>query len=137
MRYRRISYRYTEVVAHHSLRLFGDPWSLLSRTTVARPEWKPPADLYETDHSYVIKIELAGVAEDDLDVSVYPDAIVIEGVRPTGISGEVRYHTAEIRYGPFRLEVAFPAPIDRERVSARYESGFLLLTVAKTNGSPS
>lgn len=137
MRYRRISYRYTEVVTHHTVRLLGDPWGLLSRTTVARPEWKPPADLYETDDTYVVKVELAGVSEEDLDVSVYTDAIVVEGVRPIGVTGEVRYHTAEIRYGPFRLEVAFPTPINRERVSAQYESGFLSLTVGKDTGSPS
>jgi HSP20 family protein len=137
MRYRRISYRYTEVVTHHTVRLLGDPWGLLSRTTVARPEWKPPADLYETDQTYVVKVELAGVSEDDLDVSVYTDAIVVEGIRPIGVTGEVRYHTAEIRYGPFRLEVAFPTPINRERVSARCESGFLLLTVGKDTGGPS
>lgn len=137
MRYRRISYRYTEVVTHHTVRLLGDPWGLLPRTTVARPEWKPPADLYETDHTYVVKVELAGVSEDDLDVSVYADALVVEGNRLVGVSGEVRYHSAEIRYGPFRLEVAFPTPIDRERVSARCESGFLLLTVGKDTGSGS
>lgn len=135
MRYRRISYRYTEVATHHTVRLFGDPWGLLARTTVARPEWKPPADLYETADAYVVKVELAGVSEDDLDVSVYADAIVVEGDRPVGVSGDVRYHRAEIRHGPFRLEVAFPTPIDRERVSARYECGFLLLTVGKDAGS--
>jgi HSP20 family molecular chaperone IbpA len=137
MRYRRISYRYTEVVTHHAVRLLGDPWGLLLRTTVARPEWKPPADLYETDDAYVVKVELAGVAEDDLDVSVYTDALVVEGSRAVGVTGEVRYHSAEIRYGPFRLEVAFPTPINRERVSARCESGFLLMTVGNDTGGGS
>ena len=134
MRYRRISYRYTEVVTHHTVRLLGDPWGMLSRTTVARPEWKPPADLYETNDSYIVKVELAGVTEEDLDVSVYTDALVVEGTRAVGAAGDVRYHSAEIRYGPFRLEVAFPTPIDCERVSARYEAGFLLLTVNKDLG---
>jgi HSP20 family protein len=107
------------------------------RPTIARQEWKPPTDLYETHDAYVVKVELAGVAEDDLDISVYTDALVVEGIRPIGVTGEVRYHTAEIRYGPFCLEVAFPTPINRERVSARYESGFLLLTVGKDAGNPS
>lgn len=137
MRYRRVSYRYTEVITQQSVRLFGDPWGFLLRPTIARQEWKPPADLYETEEAYVVKVELAGVTEDDLDIILYEDALIVEGVRRSESLGAARFHTAEIRYGPFRLEVAFPAPIDRERVAAQYDSGFLTLTVGKHKGAPS
>jgi HSP20 family protein len=137
MRYRRISFRYTEVVTRQPVRLFGDPWGLPSRPTVARREWKPPADLYETDGAYVVRVELAGVAEEDLDITLYADALIVEGVRRCEPGGAARYHAAEIRYGPFRLEVTFPGPIDHEHVGARYDAGFLLLTVAKPEGTPS
>jgi HSP20 family protein len=135
MRYRRISFRYTEVVTRRAAQSLGQPWGLPTRPTIARPEWRPPADLFETDDAYMVKVELAGVAEDEIDVSVYADALVVEGERRCGTGGDVRYHAAEIRYGPFRLEIGFPRPIDCERVSATYESGFLLLTVGKAEGT--
>ena len=41
------------------------------------------------------------------------------------------YHAARIRQGPFRVELALPAPVDPERVEARYERGLLHVTLPK------
>jgi len=43
----------------------------------------------------------------------------------------VYYHEAQIRYGPFRVEVFIPSPVDREAVMARYENGFLWVDLPK------
>ena len=48
---------------------------------------------------------------------------------------DARYHGAEIRYGPFRLEVSLPSAIDRDRVTARYEGGFLCASLPKIDRS--
>ncbi|MGQ0592638.1 MAG: Hsp20/alpha crystallin family protein, partial [Gammaproteobacteria bacterium] len=44
------------------------------------------------------------------------------------------YHAAGIRQGPFRVELALPAPVDAERVEARYERGLLRITLQKRGG---
>jgi HSP20 family protein len=134
MRYRRIRYRYTEVVGKSRTRLLGEREPFVSRAVIAGPQWKPPADVYETADAYVVIIELAGVNENQIEITLHPDALIVEGVRSCEACGDARYHAAQIWYGPFRLEAAFPTPIDMERVTGRFERGFLLLTLPKEDG---
>jgi HSP20 family protein len=58
--------------------------------------------------------------------------LVVEGRRrlPSCQEGAV-YHAAGIRQGPFRVELALPAPVDAERVEARYDRGLLRITLPK------
>jgi HSP20 family molecular chaperone IbpA len=135
MRYRRISYRFAEVMTGTGVRLLGDPWAVLPRMVIARPQWRPAADLYETPSAFVVKVELPGVSEDQIDITVYEDALVVEGARHCESPGNARYHGAEIRYGPFRLEVSLPSAIDRDQVTARYEGGFLCASLPKIDRS--
>lgn len=99
-------------------------------------QWRPPADIHETPTAILVKMELAGVREDDLDVTLYEDALVVSGRRDDDMdhSGEICYHEAQIRYGPFRAEVLLPGPIARDGVEAQLEYGFLRVTLPKAEG---
>ena len=79
-----------------------------------------------------IVVDLAGVEEDSLEIRLFENALVVEGQRqlPTCEEGAV-YHAAGIRQGPFQLAVPLPAPVDPERVQARYDRGLLRITLAK------
>jgi len=129
MRFRQLSIRYHELVPEGP-RLFGDPWVLVFPVPVARPEWRPPVDYWETGEELGVKVEIAGMSEEDFDIVLYQDILVIEGERRWQ-SAEARFLLAEIRYGPFRLEVPITSDIDRERVTARYEKGFLWVVLPK------
>jgi len=129
MRFRQVSIRYHELVPEGP-RLFGDPWLFVFPVPVARPEWRPPVDYWETSEELAIKVEIAGMSEVDFDIVLYQDILVIEGER-RWYSSEARFHLAEIRYGPFRLELTIPSNIDRERVTARYDRGFLQVVLPK------
>ena len=132
MRYRRFSYRYTEAVRPIGPRSLGDPWSSRLSFFIAKPQWHPPSDLYETASAWVIKVELAGMTEEEFEITLYDDLLVIEGIRNwKRPPEETRFYTVEIRYGPFRLELPVSPGIDRERVSARYEEGILYVTLPK------
>ena len=134
MRFRRLSIRYRELSPGAALRLFGDPWILPLPIPMTRPEWRPPVDYCETNTELAVKIEVAGMTEEQFEILLYQDVLVIEGDRPWRSSGaEARFHLAEIRYGPFRLELPIPFDIDRERVTARYEQGFLTVHLPKAN----
>ena len=136
MRFRRLSIRYRELSPGAALRLFGDPWILPLPIPMARPEWRPPVDYCENNGELAVKIEVAGMTEEQFEILLYQDVLVIEGDRPWRSSGaEARFHLAEIRYGPFRLELPIPFDIDRERVTARYEQGFLTVHLPKANPS--
>jgi HSP20 family protein len=100
--------------------------------TVAQPRWRPSADLCETPTGFDVTVELAGADQDDLEVLLYEDAVVIQGRRRlrTCEAGGV-YHVAEIRQGPFRVEVPLPAAVDAARVEARFEQGLLRVGLPK------
>lgn len=106
----------------------------MSETVIAFPRWRPRADVTETAGSIVITVELAGVDPDEIDAALYEDALVVSGRRqPPGPGPGGVYHAAEIKYGPFRLEVGLPASVTYELRDARYDRGLLRLTLAKAD----
>jgi HSP20 family protein len=131
-RWRRITTRSLRVVSYGGL----GPVDLLSITTsgplVAPTTWRPAADLLETAAGIVLTVELAGVSEDDIDIALYPDAIIVSGNR-RAIDGAADgfYHTLQIRRGPFHLEVPLPGPLDMERADATLENGMLRITIGR------
>jgi HSP20 family protein len=96
------------------------PFVLAPRT------WRPAADVCETPDAITVTVDLAGADEQDIDIQLFENALVIEGERrPTAPPGEAVYHTAEIRQGPYRLEVLLPRPVDGDGVTADYDLGLL------------
>ena len=132
MRYRRFSYRYTGIVSGIVSPSHRDFWGSSLQASFAHPQWQPPADLYETPTALIVKAEIAGMAEEDFEISLYENALVIEGVRSWDISeGEGQYQVVNIQYGSFCLNVPLRQKLDRDRVQARYERGFLYVTLPK------
>ena len=132
IRYRRLATRYSAVV---TLRSFV-PGSELLRASPASlapaPRiWRPPADVSEDERFVTITVDLAGIGEDDVDIQLFDDTLLVEGSRPAPGPGRGLYLAAEIRSGPFRLEVPIPAQIDVEGVEAQYERGILTITLPK------
>jgi HSP20 family protein len=132
MRYRHLGYRYAMVVTTGQPRPYGEGWRGEQVSIIlAQPRWRPAADVYETATALEVTVELAGV---DQDVLLFEDALVVEGRRrlaPADRGGV--YHAAEIRQGPFRVDVSLPAPIEAKRVEARYEQGLLHILLPKMN----
>ncbi len=138
LRYRYVTYRYTDgsqqQLERHYRQLLEDALrqsqqSILHRSTT----WRPLADIRESAEMMTVKIELAGMKEEDIDVILYEDALVVSGVRRDDPDRHenLYYHEAQIRYGPFRVEVLLFFPVDREGVQARYENGFLWVDLPK------
>ena len=94
--------------------------------------WRPPADVYETPTGVSVTIELAGIEPAEVHVLCIERTVVVEGRRrmpALDVAGI--YHTAEIRRGTFRLEIALPANIDADPVELRSELGLLSIGLAK------
>jgi HSP20 family molecular chaperone IbpA len=125
MRWRSIQLRYRYPGAAGAV---SATW-LLPGPVVAQPQFRPPADVYETDGSLVVRAELAGLPEGALDVQLYQDALVVEGERPFALVDGRRFHEVGIRSGPFRLEVPLPHPVDASRLDARYDAGILVVVL--------
>ncbi len=132
MRYRKLSYRYAEVVSRVKSQKLGVFWSDRLPVSLAQSQWRPAADLHETPTALIIKAELAGMAEEDFDITLYNDALTIEGVRQwEQLEEQTQFHSVEVHYGHFHLQVPFSIIIDRDRVEARYDRGFLYITLPK------
>ncbi len=94
--------------------------------------WCPPTDVYETDDNIVVKVEVAGMAEDDFTITFANRSLVIAGVRRDP-SAKLGYHQMEIPYGEFRTDVFVSEAVDVDGIEAAYENGFLLVTLPKAN----
>lgn len=92
--------------------------------------WAPPTDVYETESNLVIKVEVAGMREDDFEVAVEDQFLTIRGQRPD--TNERRaYHQMEIGFGKFEVTVGLPQGIDTEGAAAEYKDGFLMIIFPK------
>ncbi|HLA86712.1 MAG TPA: Hsp20/alpha crystallin family protein [Anaerolineales bacterium] len=92
--------------------------------------WSPPTDEYETQDTYIVRVELAGMREEDFEVSLENDTLLIMGYRPD--SSERRaYHQMEINFGKFAIAVGVPGPVNVEQAQAEYVNGFLTIILPK------
>jgi HSP20 family protein len=133
MRWQRLQYRFAVVLSGAAERRVLDPsWMNLTSVRPGQTLWHPATDVYELPDRYQIRIDLAGVDHEELDLILYDDAVVVIGQRrlPQTAPGAI-YHRAEIRQGPFRVEVALPGPIDADNVTIECDRGFLLMNVGK------
>jgi HSP20 family protein len=94
--------------------------------------WAPEFEVKETDDAYVIRADVPGVEEDDLDISVTGNRLVISGHRDAEERDEGdNYFTYERSYGTFTRAFTLPQDVDAENVKADLKKGVLQLTVPK------
>jgi HSP20 family protein len=92
----------------------------------------PPVDIYETEQNIVLKVEVPGVEQKDLDIRIENNTITIRGERK--FEKEVKeenFHRVERRYGSFQRSFSLPNTVNTENVTADYENGLLKVTLAK------
>lgn len=94
--------------------------------------WKPLADVYETEDSLVIRLELAGLGREDIQIEVEDGQLTIRGNRsPSREVDTGRYHRLERAYGPFYRQFHLPDSVVREDISAQFRNGVLTATLPK------
>ncbi|MFQ5594316.1 MAG: Hsp20/alpha crystallin family protein [Anaerolineae bacterium] len=93
--------------------------------------WCPPTDVYETADEAVVRVEIAGVKEDELDISFADHVLTITGMRRNSETGQRAYQQMEIWSGPFRTHAHIPWKVDVEAVEAHYADGFLVIRLPK------
>jgi len=92
--------------------------------------WNPAADVYRTDEGWLIKIDLAGVRADDMEIEVSNSNLRVRGCRRDTVYREgFRYHQMEIMYSRFEKNIKFPCPIEGASIQHDYRDGFLIINV--------
>ena len=99
--------------------------------------WTPHTDLYATDTGVVIKVELAGMQRENLELTVDGNQLHISGQRPDGCrSPHCKFLVMEINYGAFESVIEVPEGCDLSRGKAVYQNGFLRVDVPFADSSP-
>ena len=94
--------------------------------------WIPAMDLVETDDHFVLKADLPGLDESDVNIEVEDNVLTVSGERKAehedNREGYVRVERA---YGSFRRSLTLPDGVDAEAVSASFEKGVLQVSIPK------
>jgi HSP20 family protein len=99
---------------------------------VAAAGFVPPVDIYEDEHKLVLKIEIPGIRQEDLDVRMENTTLSVRGERSFQSEGkEENFHRVERRYGSFYRAFTVPNTIDPESIKADYDAGVLRLELQK------
>ena len=90
--------------------------------------WCPAADIYQTQHGWIVKVELAGVRTNELEISIEGSTLRIAGCRRDTLCAEtVSYHQLEITYSRFEKTLQFPSRINATSIERDYRDGLLIL----------
>jgi len=92
----------------------------------------PAVDIYEDEKKVVLKLEVPGIEEKDLDVSVENHTLTVKGERKLEKEEkQENFHRVERRYGSFYRAFTLPNTVDTENVAASYTAGVLKLELTK------
>jgi HSP20 family protein len=96
----------------------------------ADSHWVPNTDVYVTENALVIKVELAGMRKEDLQLTVDGNRLTITGQRPDGCRApKCKFLVMEINYGSFQSVIELPPGYDLGLAKAAYQNGFLRIDV--------
>lgn len=98
----------------------------------------PDIDVAETDDDIQLSVELPGVDEKDVEVSLADGVLTITGEKKAETEKKGKsFHRIERSYGAFRRALALPVEIDENKVDAAFAKGVLKITIAKKPGGKS
>ena len=93
-------------------------------------EWAPVIDVVTENGDLVIKAELPGVKQEDVDITLQDNVLTVSGERKAEQEEERGgYYVRERRYGSFSRSLTVPEGVDESKIHARYENGVLEVTV--------
>ncbi len=100
---------------------------------MAEDLWRPPTDVFETEFDFVVKMEIAGVRQEDIKITLSGDTLTVRGRREdTFPPGKRNFRQMEINHGAFERVIFITGPIDEKNIKASCQDGFLEITLPKT-----
>jgi HSP20 family protein len=94
--------------------------------------WLPAVDMHEAKDSLVLTVELPGVRDKDVAVSITGDLLTIKGERRWDDDAkDQKFLHVERVYGPFERLIQLPMAVQADKVKASYRDGVLEITLPK------
>lgn len=98
----------------------------------AEPEGQLTIDVFQNEDNIVIQSTIAGVAPENLDISITDDMVTIRGTRtPEQRVRPADYYYQELFWGPFSRSIILPVDIDPDSAKASMKNGILTITLPK------
>lgn len=112
--------------------VFGAATQVSSET-----RWRPFADIYRTRTGWIVKVDLAGVKTDDIEVRVHGSQVTISGVRRDWKLEEgCSHYSMEISYNRFERTLELPCDLEGARVQIEGREGILLVRLTCQGEQP-
>ncbi len=114
--------------------------STLKETEWAMSEssWSPNTDVYELDGGLMIRVEIAGMRREDLQLKAEGHLLRISGTRPDQTRPpQSKFLLMEVHFGFFETSIELPSGYDLDEARALYENGFLTIEVPSVSGPSS
>ena len=90
--------------------------------------WCPAADVYCTRDGWIVKVDLAGIRPEDIEISIEGPFLCVRGRRRDDVCGEgISHYHLEITYSRFEKTIRFPRSIERVSIERDYHDGLLVL----------
>ena len=98
--------------------------------------WRPPVDIYEASDRIVLRADIPGVVQNEIDLRIENGTLRLRGERrmPDGAKPE-DYHRIERPFGTFVRVFSLPSSVDPGSVKAEYKNGILEVTLPKRQES--
>lgn len=119
-------------------RLFDSLWNEGFSPSLLSGEWPrmdvvPQLDVTEDDKSFSVKVDLPGMDEKDVDVTLFDRVLTIRGKKEEDReTKEKDYYRRERTYGSFRRSIEIPAAVDSAKIDASFKNGVLTINLPKT-----
>jgi HSP20 family protein len=92
-----------------------------------RADWRPPADIYETESGFAIAIDLPGISRDAVEIDVDDNRLIVKGTRVV----EESKHRSERPRGKFLRTFTIPGSVDHAGIGADYKDGVLQIRLPR------
>lgn len=113
-------------------RLFGSVLGPAASGPATAASWAPAVDMYATTDNLVVSVELPGVPDKEVNVSVVGEVLSIRGQRPVpDDAGQSRQYWSERWFGEFERHIGIPFPVNAAQVKASFKDGVLTITLPK------
>ena len=114
-------------------RLFRESYSPeVPEEALTTTMYAPPVDIYEDEHNIILKVEVPGIDEKDIDVRIQNNTLTVHGERKIEKEEkEENFRRVERQYGSFTRSFTLPSSVDPGQVSAHCDKGVLKINLAK------
>jgi HSP20 family protein len=99
--------------------------------TLQSGTWAPPVDVAEEQDRIVVKVEVPGMEEKDLQLSFEDGVLTVSGERQFERKDDRNYHRIERTYGSFTRTFSLPRTVDANSIAANYRDGILEIEIPK------